>query len=567
MKLPLCFFPMALALCAQQLPVQPAFPGSNQQQSTKPETKPEDLCTLDGQVTNNATGAPVGKTEITLMGTDRPKAGTMPGNYSAVSDPGGNFVISGIEPGRYRLSASRTGFVRLEYGARGPMRGGTLLSLSTGQRMKDLSLRLTPQAVITGKVVDENNDPVVSASVQAQRYSYIEGKKQLIPMGSAMTNDLGEYRLHGLAPGRYYLSAKPTDDEWESTVDASATPEAEGYIITYYPGTANSTMAVQLEVTSGAQLRGTNITLAKGRTFRIRGHVEGRNDVQISLFPRGQTRYMSMGQDHSSDQKGNFEIRDVLPGAYTITAVAWADRSTLSATQDVDVSDSNIDNLVLVLDAGLELQGRIVAEGTGTPNLDSVQVFLNPRDTNRVNYYGGGSGTVKDGVFKLPNTQPAQYDLQIWNLPDGYWLKSLRMGDQEVKDAGMDLTHGPGAPITVTIAPNAGQIDGVVMNEQQQPAPGATVVLVPEPKLRDRRTAYKTATSDQNGRFNLKSLDPGEYKLFAWEDIEYGAYMDPDFLQPVEDRGQSITIQEGSRESVQLTRIPGDAAPSGRRDK
>ena len=93
------------------------------------------------------------------------------------------------------------------------------------------------------------------------------------------------------------------------------------------------------------------------------------------------------------------------------------------------------------------------------------------------------------------------------------------------------------------------------------------MVLVPEPKLRDQQEAYKDTISDQNGRFSLKSIPPGDYMLFAWEDVEYGAYMDPDFLGPVENRGQSISISEGSRESVQLNLIPGDSAPAGRREK
>ena len=83
---------------------------------------------------------------------------------------------------------------------------------------------------------------------------------------------------------------------------------------------------------------------------------------------------------------------------------------------------------------------------------------------------------------------------------------------------------------------------------------------MPEPKLRDQDWAYKTTTSDQNGRFSLKNLDPGEYKLFAWEDVEYGEYMDPDFLKPVEDRGQDVSVHEGSRESVQLNLIPAESA-------
>ena len=187
MKLVTCFLLSALTILAQQpQPNQPPAP---------PETKPEDLCTIEGQVTSAATGAPVRKAEIGLRGTERATPGTMPASYTATTDAGGNFTIK-VEPGKYRLSAQHSGFVSVQYGAWGPNRPGTTLTLGAGQRMKDLSLRLSPQAVIIGRIVDEKNEPIVSAFVQTMRYSYEMGKRQLLPTGGAVTNDLGEYRIH-----------------------------------------------------------------------------------------------------------------------------------------------------------------------------------------------------------------------------------------------------------------------------------------------------------------------------------------------------------------------------------
>ena len=108
----------------------------------------------------------------------------------------------------------------------------------------------------------------------------------------------------------------------------------------------------------------------------------------------------------------------------------------------------------------------------------------------------------------------------------------------------------------LVLAPNAGVAAGMVQNDQQQPAPGATVVLVPqELERRDQPQYYRTATTDAAGAFSLRNLDPGQYKAFAWTDIEPGAYFDPDFLRPVENRGESITIREGSQENTKLKLI------------
>ena len=348
-------------------------------------------------------------------------------------------------------------------------------------------------------------------------------------------------------------------------MDASANPAPDGYVTTYYPGTADPSTAALIEVGPGVQLRGINVTLAKARTFRVRGRVEGRHDAQVSFFRRGQARWLSVDGDHATDQKGNFEIRGVLPGAYTLSATAWSDRKTLSAIQEVDVGEEDIDNIVLVLAPGFELSGHLAVESGTPPSLDSASVFLQPQEQTRMMF--NPRGQLHDGTFTFSDVAADVYHLQVMGLPDGYWVKSIHMGDQDVKVTGIDLTHGSGDALTVTIAPNAGQIDGAAMNDRQQPAAGATVVLVPEAKLREYQYAYKTTVSDQTGRFSLKNLEPGDYKLFAWEDLEYGAYMDPDFLRPVEDRGQSISIQESSHESVQLKVIPADAAPGVQKDK
>jgi hypothetical protein len=200
-------------LYAQQTqPVAPAAPAA-----APSPTKPEDLCGIEGQVTNVATGAPVKKIDLLLNRIDLdPRTGAQQTTYSATSDTGGKFAMTDIEPGKYRLTASGNGFVRATYGARGPNRPGTTLSLDAGQRLKDLNFKLTPHGVVTGRIVDEDGDPVARVSVQTQNYRRVEGRKQLTPSGSASTNDLGEYRIFGLGPGRYYLAATYNQTGYEA---------------------------------------------------------------------------------------------------------------------------------------------------------------------------------------------------------------------------------------------------------------------------------------------------------------------------------------------------------------
>lgn len=551
MKLAACFLLSVLALCSQQPPAAPT------------ETKPEDRCAVEGQVLSSATGEPIRKAELALHGTE-PSRGGMPVTYSGASDAAGKFTIADVEPGKYHLLVHRTGFVDMQYGARGPGRPGTTLSLRPGQRLKDTVFRLIPHAVIAGRIVDEDDEPAVSVAVQAMRYRYLTGKRQLVNAGFAHTNDLGEYRIYGLAPGRYYLVAEYVRFTDGTAVDRTAVPAAESYVPTYYPGTPDAATAATVEAGPGMQLRGVNFALSKAKTVRVRGHLNnltgaGRQNVILAFFPRGQSRFMSMNPNHMTDSRGDFEINGVRPGTYTLEANLWAEDNIYSARQEVAVGESNVDNLVVTLAPGADLSGQFVVEGTAQPDLSGVSVYLRSHEDSDFGSMAMAR-SVTDNAFTISNVGSEVYSLQVGRLPDGYWIKSVRMGEEEVRISGIDLTRGQAAPLIITIAPNAGQIDGAVIDGKQQPAAGASVVLVPEPKLRDQDWAYKTTTSDQNGRFSLKNLDPGEYKLFAWEDVEYGEYMDPDFLKPVEDRGQDVSVHEGSRESVQLNLIPAESA-------
>jgi hypothetical protein len=106
------------------------------------------------------------------------------------------------------------------------------------------------------------------------------------------------------------------------------------------------------------------------------------------------------------------------------------------------------------------------------------------------------------------------------------------------------------------IGANAGRIEGAVVNARLEPLSNRTVVLVPDVRLRQRSDLYKIVSTDRAGRFRMQGVAPGDYKLFAWEDVETGAWQDPDFMRAYENRGSPVQIREGASENLQLTVIP-----------
>jgi hypothetical protein len=300
--------------------------------------------------------------------------------------------------------------------------------------------------------------------------------------------------------------------------------------------------------------------LAKRPIVTVRGQLSGvtaggRQRPMVSLQPRNQSG--SAMRPAMVDSNGRFEIRGVTPGSYNLVAAMPVDRTMMSTRIPLEVGSNNIDNLTVNIPPPVNLTGRMKIDGqqdaAATAALTNVQILVRPRDA--APRFGGGSNSPAklqpDGTFAMNNLSADRYRLSFANIPDGYYVKSALVGDQDVLVAGLDLSRGVALPVEVLLRPNAGQADGVVQNEQSQPAPGVTVVLVPqEPERRESLLHYKTATTDESGRFLLKNLYPGSYKVYAWSEIESGAYMDPDFMRQYENAGESVTIKEGSAEKL-----------------
>src|SRR5260370_6300896 len=180
--------------------------------------------TISGTVTNSISGEPVRKADVSLQSLMQEQLITRPGNLGAhanevvTTNASGGFQFTGVPPGKYMVVAQRSGFVNM--GARRPM--NTLITITAGQEVTGIAVKITPHAVIAGRILDEDGDPMAFCSVQAMGMRSLRGKRQLVPMGGGPTNDLGEYRISGLVPGKYYVSAIQQNQNRRSTDEAYA---------------------------------------------------------------------------------------------------------------------------------------------------------------------------------------------------------------------------------------------------------------------------------------------------------------------------------------------------------
>ena len=566
-----------LAISAQ--PRRPTPRPDNSATATEPPApapvNPEDQCTIEGNVLNAATGEPLRKAHLIL----RRQGDSQDNSYSTVTDSAGHFVMDHVDPGRYMLSATRNGFVTQQYSPQGTTRRGATLTLERAQNMTQIRFRLTPQGVITGRILDQDGDPMPNVMVQVLRFSYVRGRKQLMPMNSEQTNDLGEYRLHDLPPGKYYVGATWRGSQLQSQGNVISTGSAqaraaseEGYAATYYPNTANPDAASTIEVTPGAVIRGVDISLLQTHTVRVSGRVMSAltshpmRNVNVFLMRRDNPYQMVRLGARVTDPSGSFTIRGVVPGSYFLQADSFEEGKRQTMRMLLEVGGTSIENVQVPIGPAAEIAGRMAYDGSNAtdPKPGSVRVMLEPKAADPMG--GAGASSPKDdGAFTIQNVTANSYNVSVFGLTGNWYLKSARLGDTDVTDTGIDFSQGvtPGE-LVVTISSDGGQLDGTVQGAKQAPSIGAQVILIPESGKRGISYLYKQASTDQTGHFTMKGIKPGKYTVIAWEQVDPGAYMDPDFLKPFESKGESVTISENGQEKVQLKTIPSDAEGEGK---
>jgi protocatechuate 3,4-dioxygenase beta subunit len=499
--------------------------------------------TVEGMVANASTGEAIRRATVTLRRTD----GTTT-SRTASSDSEGKYIFTDLEPGTYVLTADRNGFSATRY--------TSTIKLDRGQKSSGLVLLMTPHAVITGRVLDEEGEPVVNADVQVSTLGYMQGRKQLSRAGGANTNDLGEYRVYGLTAGRYYVSA--------SARTSPVVTATEEYATTYYPRTTDAASAVALQVPAGAQMRNIDVTLARTRTVSVKGRIdctiEGqKRSLSLALTPRlsmGITNLNIGSRGAVVKPDGTFEVPRVAPGSYMAMASATIDDKRYAARVPVQVGGTAVEGVNISVYPGANVTGKLKVEGRDDDleKIPSLTVGLQPWESGGIIFGPIPKSQVKaDGAFQLEDVSVDRYNFYVTGLPEGYYLKAVRSAGVDVLAQGLEI-NGGAAPIEVVVSPNAGALEGTVMDPRsQKPAAAATVVLVP--KTVERSDLYRRLTTDADGRFHLRTIVPGDYRVYAWDDVPPYAWMDPDFMRGLETKGDPVSIPEGSPQSLQATLI------------
>lgn len=525
------------------------------------------VCTLQGQVLQEPGDRPFRKVKVQLISSAQDE----PVTYSATTDPEGKFTISDIKAGQYRLSAEHTGFFLVDQKNR-VIRSQTL-TLQTGSELKDLILRMQPAGVITGKVLDGDGDPMSEVEVTATRYA--AGSIESRPHGFGRTNDQGEYRMANLQPGRYLIAALSARDDSDETVEPEHKDNPKDNTTnhkrpqrsynTYYPGSADRSQALPIEIHPGDEIP-VNINMVFGPTFRVRGSVANLTnapdaDNDILLYPKDSNGWHDSYSAPEIKQDGSFEIRSVPPGLYYLAMKASTDAGAQSTfVQAIEVTDADIENLHVAAVPVSSVRGRLHLEGNEKNEWPGLVVALasDEPDSDLWRRFTGqmsfDASVNRDGSFEIQRVPAGTYRVLAWtsgsNFARDTFLQSIHLGGSDITNSGLKV-NGGNYSLEIVMGAQGSAIEGAVLDAKDRPVAGATVVAIPDAARRGRTELYQTERADQQGKFQLHGLAPGEYELIAVEYLDED-YRDPEFLKQYQNSSLTIQLEKGERKTTTL---------------
>lgn len=532
------------------------------QTTVKPTTNnevKEETCVVSGIVVRKADSVPLkGATVQLVNGEDRENT------IATKTGPDGHFELRNVPAGQYRFKAMRNGYVEYEYGQKKAADPGATFTLRAGQRMRDLIFKLARAGVITGRIYDDDGEAMPGAIVSALRQIYKDGRKQFETTNSDRSNDLGEYRLHGLAPGRYYVSVQP--QTWNRVVgdrEFSGTEKnggERGYARIYYPNATDPGRATSIEVKEGEEVPAVDILMKEVAVYRVRGKVlnliskHGSRETGLQVMRRnGKVDWDFLTAANVAKTDGTFEIPEMVPGEYTVLAF-WGDEGKMYSTQeDVDVVNADVDGLMLSIAPGVNIAGQVNWEGKMSLEGDEVSITASPVQSGFV--WGGMARVNEAQQFTLKDVPQGVFRLEIEGLSKDCYIKEVRQGENLLSDDFFRVARGAAIPLEVTVSSRGAKVEGTVTNEDSLPVAGVWVVAIPEEAKSKQHRLFKSETTDQFGHFSLRGLAPGKYKLFSWDGAERGVWEDEDFVKPFEEKGVTVEVLDGDRKAADLSLI------------
>jgi len=500
---------------------------------------------IGGVVTAADGGAPIRGAEIVLRGGTASPNARPP---STISDAEGRYEIRGLSPGSYTITASKTGYVALAYGQTRPRQQGRTIQLAASEIARNVDIALPRGAVIVVRVADLYGDPAPGYRVIAYQPAFTGGTRTLTPVGQGpglmfSTDDRGEFRLSGLAPGEYIVGATPAGANATIANPRGRDPQ------TFYPGTVVEADAQPVFVGLGEEVSIAFQMAAGVRSARISGVIHGTaRPTEVRMMRR------SLG-GNSLDSitpapDGRFTAPNLTPGEYTLVARNEKESGSLT----VQVAGEDQDGLLIDMRPAVTVKGHFSFDGAMPPSGRWTQFRVGlPNDLGLTtvsnisnNWTFEVSGLSGTGVLRLQ--QP----------PSDWFLKAVLVDGKDMTDTPTDFRAFEGKAVEVVITQRFAEVTGSVVDARDRAVGDYVAVVFPEDAAQwtTHSRFILSARPDQNGRFTIPGLGPGPYLVRAVAYLQPGQEREPATLERLRAGATRVALTEGQSETVSLTLTP-----------
>lgn len=491
---------------------------------------------ISGYVVSDA-GRPVKYATVQLYMTSS-SGGKYP--HSVLTDKDGAFRFEHLPPGTYRVSAYRAGYVQPAQAERPPLE----VTLEEGQEITDVEVTLMRGGVITGRVLDEDGDPIVNTQVIAWRKGENGYYQQ---MNQARTDDRGVYRIYGLPPGDYVISSQ-IPFRWSRHAS---------YGMTYFPGVVSRKQAEILSVTAGSEITGIDISLQPDRGAKLVGRVtlagskQPLSGLRVTLYGEN----LSLSATTRSD--GSYTFASLPKGTFHLH-INPIQKNVIPVQKRVTIESLKTVRLDIQMEEGGQISGVLeLTGGRAVPDLQqlTINARLTPLDAQHSLLVGSRTARINsDGTFTIGGLPSARVQLTVHAPNNRYFLKAVHRGERKLAQPSLVIESGQHlSDIRLILSDEVGEVRGYIQSVEDATR-SYHVVLVPADESRwHDYAAYRHAWSHGERPAILPGVPAGRYLLFALDGtVGFGgeAFIRAHLSQAVE-----VDVRAGETLDVELVPI------------